>query len=554
MAIPDNYIDKITKGNDSRMISPAADMVRVDNDNFDGETLDEVLDDVAQAIGEAGEVKSVTINGTKHTPDAQTGDVDLGTVQGEKGDKGDAGDVNITDGQLNELTVVNDLEHNTQGDGAVLSAYMGYVLGLSMGKITNANDGRKYNVWIGTQAELDALDEDYDANTIYIVGTVPVIAQRYNIVFNGTHTTIPSNTPTSVKGGSAFSVVVSAVSGYAISSATGTMVGGTLTKTENQDGTVTFSTSSVTGDISITASASVDSNAPIVWEDANMEAFMLGKVTHANPNYITINEAASYTNNAFASAESMASYPFGDIKSVVTKFNEWQYFTGLTKINLSNFTALTEVTMPSTVLIETALSGFSYSGTLFSGTLIQEVDIPSGVTSFDGKSFDSCAELENIIFPATLTTLVSLPNNCPKLRTLDLSNTSLGAYTLNRAKTDAEIIKLPPSLATMQKSDGNALQLTRDMPNIRYIEFGTAQGGSQISAINVGDYQGKSVSLILHTATPPTFTWDNVAPSAFYVPDDAVATYQAASGFSTHSSIIKGLSELPSGWDSTTAN
>jgi hypothetical protein len=46
MAIPDNYIDKVTKGNDSRMISPAADMVRVNNDNFEGETLDEVLADV----------------------------------------------------------------------------------------------------------------------------------------------------------------------------------------------------------------------------------------------------------------------------------------------------------------------------------------------------------------------------------------------------------------------------------------------------------------------------------------------------------------------------
>lgn len=72
MAIPDNYIDKITKGNDSRMISPAADMVRVYNDNFEGETLDEVLDDVAQAIGEAGEVKSVSVNnGTPSQPDAQ---------------------------------------------------------------------------------------------------------------------------------------------------------------------------------------------------------------------------------------------------------------------------------------------------------------------------------------------------------------------------------------------------------------------------------------------------------------------------------------------------
>ena len=55
MAIPDNYIDKITKGNDSRMISPAAGMVRVNNDNFDGETLDEVLNDVAQSIEDAGE-------------------------------------------------------------------------------------------------------------------------------------------------------------------------------------------------------------------------------------------------------------------------------------------------------------------------------------------------------------------------------------------------------------------------------------------------------------------------------------------------------------------
>jgi hypothetical protein len=77
MAIPDDYIDKITKGNDSRMISPAADMVRVDNDNFEGETLDEVLDDVAQAIGEAGEVKSVSVNnGTPSQPDAQ-GNVNL---------------------------------------------------------------------------------------------------------------------------------------------------------------------------------------------------------------------------------------------------------------------------------------------------------------------------------------------------------------------------------------------------------------------------------------------------------------------------------------------
>ena len=56
MAIPNNYIDKITNKDtgESRIISPAADMVRVGNENFEGADLDEVLDEVAQAIEDAG--------------------------------------------------------------------------------------------------------------------------------------------------------------------------------------------------------------------------------------------------------------------------------------------------------------------------------------------------------------------------------------------------------------------------------------------------------------------------------------------------------------------
>lgn len=133
MAIPDNYIDKITKGNDSRMISPAADMVRVNNDNFDGETLDEVLDDVAQAISDAGKVKSVTINGTNHTPNS-SGVVDLGTIQGAQGPKGDTGNVQV-DGNGNVL-IVNNLEEG--GPGAALSAEMGKRLALLAGTYAEA--------------------------------------------------------------------------------------------------------------------------------------------------------------------------------------------------------------------------------------------------------------------------------------------------------------------------------------------------------------------------------------------------------------------------------
>lgn len=50
------YIDKITNKDtgESRPISPAADKVRVDNENFEGTDLDEVLDEIAEAIEEAG--------------------------------------------------------------------------------------------------------------------------------------------------------------------------------------------------------------------------------------------------------------------------------------------------------------------------------------------------------------------------------------------------------------------------------------------------------------------------------------------------------------------
>lgn len=50
------YIDKITNKDtgESRPISPAADKVRVDNENYEGTDLDEVLDEIAEAIEEAG--------------------------------------------------------------------------------------------------------------------------------------------------------------------------------------------------------------------------------------------------------------------------------------------------------------------------------------------------------------------------------------------------------------------------------------------------------------------------------------------------------------------
>ena len=86
-----SYIDKITNKDtgESRVISPAAEAVRVSNENYEGENLDEVLDEVAHAIEDAGSgdgtVTGVKIGSTTYEP--TDGVVDLSAPMSNKVDK-----------------------------------------------------------------------------------------------------------------------------------------------------------------------------------------------------------------------------------------------------------------------------------------------------------------------------------------------------------------------------------------------------------------------------------------------------------------------------------
>lgn len=86
-----SYIDKITNKDtgESRVISPAAEAVRVSNENYEGENLDEVLDEVAHAIEDAGSgdgtVTGVKIGSTTYEP--TDGVVDLSSPMSNKVDK-----------------------------------------------------------------------------------------------------------------------------------------------------------------------------------------------------------------------------------------------------------------------------------------------------------------------------------------------------------------------------------------------------------------------------------------------------------------------------------
>ena len=82
--------------------------------------------EVDDKVANAGKVKSVSVNGTNHTPNS-SGVVDLGTIQGTKGDKGEKGDTVVIDPEgLAQFEIANDLDTSDPTQG--LSARQGKIL------------------------------------------------------------------------------------------------------------------------------------------------------------------------------------------------------------------------------------------------------------------------------------------------------------------------------------------------------------------------------------------------------------------------------------------
>ena len=100
MAIPENYIDKITKDGESRDICPAADKVRVGNENFDGTNLDDVLNEIAEEMDNAGDgtVTGVKVGNTTYDPDSETGVVDISPAIHDVSGKANKSEMSIVPG------------------------------------------------------------------------------------------------------------------------------------------------------------------------------------------------------------------------------------------------------------------------------------------------------------------------------------------------------------------------------------------------------------------------------------------------------------------------
>lgn len=234
--------------------------------------------------------------------------------------------------------------------------------------------------------------------------------------------------------GDALTVTLTADSGYTVGICRVTMGGSDITSTAYSNNVVYIA--KVTGDVVITAVAAEAGNIPVQFADTAVEAIILANTTHANPSYITEEEALLVT-------------------QIGSGYSQGSWFKGNTEI--TSFDELCKFGVTS--LYEGAFNGCS---------ALESIDISkiSAFTTRDsfGSTFMGCTSLVKIKTSNTLTTIPQdCFRNCTGLRVVDLgeSVTTLKStallYTSNDLKTIVMRSTTPPNYEYTWKKRGGKL-------------------------------------------------------------------------------------------------
>ena len=234
---------------------------------------------------------------------------------------------------------------------------------------------------------------------------------------------------------------------------------------------------------------------------------------------------------------------------------------------------------------ETRPSGYDY-------TKMTSAAIGDCVTLFDGGAFGGFTSLEEIIIPTGITTIVQHAfSDCTNLKRCKFDKgshlTDLGTYTFSGC-TSLEEIEIPSgvteikyecfadctSLSSVTIGSGvtsisryafeGCTSLTSiDIPNsVTEINDNAFENCTSLTSVNIGtgithiegdafDYCTSLTGITIKAITPPTTSgflgpFRNTNNCPFYVPDESVDAYKAADKWKMIASRIKPMSQKPS--------
>ena len=267
---------------------------------------------------------------------------------------------------------------------------------------------------------------------------------------------------TTVNYGAALTVTLTAASGYTVGTCSVTMGGTDITSTAYSNNVITIA--EVTGDVVITAVAAEAGNIPVQFADSAVETIMLANTTHANPNYITEEEALLVT-------------------QIGSNYSQGSWFKGNT--NITSFDELGQFGVTS--LYEGAFNGC---------TALESIDISKigALTTRDsfGGTFQNCSSLLKIKTSNTLTTIpVNCFRGCSSLKLVDLGESvvTLKATILQNAPVTTIIMRstTPPNYEYTWNKTGCKLYV----PDEAFSAYQATSWGTNYPA--VADSSGKQM-------------------------------------------------------------
>lgn len=241
--------------------------------------------------------------------------------------------------------------------------------------------------------------------------------------------------------------------------------------------------------------------------------------------------------------------------SAITNFDEFQYFIAVTSLNAQAFrgcTSLRSIKMPDSITSVGAVDQGQTYGALSGCTSLEEVVLSKNLKNLPNAMFASdrslkYINLENVevtgngiyggVFASAFASdaIVAMPS----LKTL-------GRTVFQRAKMKA--VYSLGSVTTMG-TDGDVnfggLGTFYECPNLEVMNLPPT-----LTRIPAQCFRnnGKLSILISQAVTPPTYgsqcLYGTASSLIIYVPNDAIAAYKEASGWSSYSSKIKGISDL----------
>ena len=279
----------------------------------------------------------------------------------------------------------------------------------------------------------------------------------------------------------------------------------------------------------------------------------------------SISDLAAVTNSDF----NVSSF----LSSGIEYFNEFQYFTGMTKANFvtsnvqNSNTTLKEITLPNTITFigESNLDGRGFYGY----SALESINIPSNC-GVNASAFRYCTSLKTVSFGTGVTCGYGCFSNCSSLTNIDLSGLSQIPQLMMTDCTSLTSIFIPNTIVKISGgfiSNSGVTSITfeegGDAPLVLEGITNTYAGGvfrlipgqkivfpERLSELKTNALAtNRKMTYVFTSTTPPVVTGDlaNVfGNSEIYVPDTAVTDYKAATGFSSYSDSIYPVSELPS--------